>query len=245
LALHLASEGQMAKVFLNAEGERYLIATLISGKTDQVHIDVNTFPGQAASLTVQGAGEVHATGLLTADGVEDFDEDDEEGDEEGMQEGDEEEDEEEDGQKPQQQQQPQPKKASHPIQQQGGNDEDEDEDDEDQEDEGQKQPSKPTVGQQKRPAPSQPKSQPPAKQQKTETGKAPAKQQQSNTTAAVPAGGFKCVPCGKAFTNQGAFEQHNKAKHQKWRNWKKNWKKIIFWLLFLFFVFLKKKSIFC
>ena len=59
-----AKDKESAKVFLSVEGQKYLVATLQAGRTDQVHVEFNVFPGQSASLHVQGQGEVHAIGFL-------------------------------------------------------------------------------------------------------------------------------------------------------------------------------------
>jgi hypothetical protein len=70
--------GETGKLYAGVD-KKYVLATLSSGRTEQVSLDVTFFTGNPLSFGVDGNGEVHLVGALQYTGeAEDFDSEDEE-----------------------------------------------------------------------------------------------------------------------------------------------------------------------
>lgn len=69
--------GETAKLYAGVD-KKYVLATLSSGRTEQVSLDVTFFAGNALTFGAEGHGEVHLVGALQYAGdAEDFDSDEE------------------------------------------------------------------------------------------------------------------------------------------------------------------------
>jgi len=188
-ALTGSKNGESSQIFALVEDQtKFLLATLVAGRTDQQQFDLNFFYDQTVKFEVSGSGEIHLTGYLQA---LDSEENDENGFE-GIQSSDEDE----------QEIEPTDLKKAPPVGVKSSKFAPEDVEEEDSEEEIQP-PPKP---QQKKRVNEEPaKKAPESKKQKTG---GPAKTADST-------GQHKCETCKRSFPNPSAFQQHTAAKHAK------------------------------